>query len=248
MAGHSKWANIQHRKKAQDAKRGKIFTKLIREISIAARMGGSDVSNNPRLRLALDKALQANMPKDTLERAVKRGAGELEGVDYVEVRYEGYGPSGAAVMVDCLTDNHRRTVAEVRHVFSKYGGSLGTDGSVSYLFSRVGLIILPPGGDEDQVLELALDAGADDVVANDDGAFEITTDPTTYEAVLGVVREAGLEPVHAELTMNPSTTAVLDEDGAEKYLRMQDALEELDDVQDVYSNVEIPDEVMARMA
>ncbi|MCG2634714.1 MAG: YebC/PmpR family DNA-binding transcriptional regulator [Gammaproteobacteria bacterium] len=245
MAGHSKWANIQHRKRGQDIKRGKVFTKLIREISVAARMGGSDASSNPRLRLAVDKALQANMPKDTLERAVKRGAGELEGMEYVEVRYEGYGPTGTAVMVDCLTDNHRRTVADVRHVFTKYGGSLGTDGSVSYLFSRLGLIILPEGSDEEQVFELVLEAGADDVVANDDGTLEITTDPASFDAVTASLREAEFEPVLAEVTMQASTTAVLDEEGAVKFLKMQDALDELDDVQEVYTNAEIPDEVMA---
>jgi len=248
MAGHSKWANIQHRKKAQDAKRGKVFTKLIREITVAARAGGSDADANPRLRLALDRANSANMPKDTVERAVKRGAGELDGVDYVEVRYEGYGSAGVALMVDCLTDNHRRTVAEVRHAFSKYGGNLGAEGSVAYLFSKVGLIILPAGGDEDQVLELALDAGADDVVVNEDGTFEVVTDPAAFDTVLGAIRTAGLEALHADVTMQPATTVVMDEDGAAKILRLQDALEELDDVQQVYSNAEIPDEVMAGLA
>lgn len=247
MAGHSKWANIQHRKGAQDAKRGKLFTRLIREITIASRMGGSDVGSNPRLRLAIDKALAGNMTKDTIERAVKRGAGELEGQDFDEIRYEGYGPGGVAVMVDCMTDNKNRTVSEVRHAFSKRGGNLGTDGSVSYLFSKQGIISYPAGTDENVIMEAALDAGADDVVSHDDGSIEVLTTEETFVDVKEALVAAGLEPEHAEVTMKASTTVELDLDGAQKMLGLIDMLEELDDVQDVYSNVDISDEVMAQL-
>lgn len=247
MAGHSKWANIQHRKGAQDAKRGKLFTRLIREITIASRMGGSDVNSNPRLRLAIDKALAGNMTKDTIERAVKRGAGELEGQDFDEIRYEGYGPGGVAVMVDCMTDNKNRTVSEVRHAFSKRGGNLGTDGSVSYLFSKQGIISYPAGADEDVIMEAALDAGAEDVVSNDDGSIEVLTTEETFVDVKEALKAAGLEPEHAEVTMKASTTVELDLNGAQKMLGLIDMLEELDDVQNVYSNVDISDEVMAQL-
>ncbi|MCF6236454.1 MAG: YebC/PmpR family DNA-binding transcriptional regulator [Gammaproteobacteria bacterium] len=247
MAGHSKWANIQHRKGAQDAKRGKLFTRLIREITIASRMGGSDVGSNPRLRLAIDKALAGNMTKDTIERAVKRGAGELEGQDFDEIRYEGYGPGGVAVMVDCMTDNKNRTVSEVRHAFSKRGGNLGTDGSVSYLFSKQGIISYPAGTDENVIMEAALDAGADDVVSHDDGSIEVLTTEETFVDIKEALVAAGLKPEHAEVTMKASTTVELDFDGAQKMLALIDMLEELDDVQDVYSNVDISDEVMAQL-
>ncbi len=247
MAGHSKWANIQHRKGAQDAKRGKLFTRLIREITIASRMGGSDVNSNPRLRLAIDKALAGNMTKDTIERAVKRGAGELEGQDFDEIRYEGYGPGGVAVMVDCMTDNKNRTVSEVRHAFSKRGGNLGTDGSVSYLFSKQGIISYPAGVDEDVIMEAALDAGADDVVSHEDGSIDVLTTEELFVDVKEALVAAGLEPEHAEVTMKASTTVELDLNGAQKMLGLIDMLEELDDVQNVYSNVDISDEVMAQL-
>jgi len=247
MAGHSKWANIQHRKGAQDAKRGKLFTKLIREITVAAKLGGGDVTNNPRLRAAIDKALSGNMTKDTIERAVKRGSGATDGDDYEEIRYEGYGPGGLAVMVDCLTDNRNRTVAEVRHVFSKSGGNLGTDGSVSYLFEKKGVISYAAGADEDAIMEAALEAGADDVVTNDDGSIDVMTTPEEFMSVKDVMVAAGFEPVEADVSMEASTTVALDLDGAEKMLRMIDLLEDLDDVQKVYSNADVSDEVMAQM-
>src|SRR5210317_2280436 len=204
MAGHSKWANIQHRKGAQDKKRGKLFTKLIREITIAAKMGGSDLDANPRLRLAVDKAKAQSMPKDNIERAIKRGAGETEGADYLEIRYEGYGPGGVAVMVDCLTDNRNRTVAEVRHAFSKFGGNLGTDGSVAYLFSKIGVLNFAPGTSEEEIMEAALDAGADDVVAEDDGSIEVITTPETYSDVKAALEAAGFTAENAEITMRAS--------------------------------------------
>ncbi len=241
MAGHSKWANIQHRKGAQDAKRGKLFTRLIREITIAAKMGGSDPASNPRLRLAIDKALSGNMTKDTIERAVKRGAGELEGVNYEEVRYEGYGTGGVAIMVDCLTDNRNRTVAEVRHAFTKYGGNMGTDGSVAYLFGKIGVLVYPPGSDEELIMEAALEAGADDVVAHDDGSVEVITDT---EHFVDVKQAISLDAEHAEVTMKAATEITLDDEQAEKLLRMLDAIEELDDVQDVYTNADFPDSVL----
>lgn len=248
MAGHSKWANIQHRKKAQDAKRGKLFTRLIREITVAARMGGSDINANPRLRLAVDKGLGANMPKDTVERAIKRGAGELEDVHYEEVRYEGYGPSGVAVMVDCLTDNRNRTVSEVRHAFTKAGGNLGTDGSVAYLFEKQGILSFPPGSDEDRIMEVALEAGAEDITSNDDGSVDVITDPDRFVDIKEAMVAAGLSTEAAEVTMRASTGADIDKETAEKLLRLTDALEELDDVQDVYTNADISDEVLAELS
>ena len=247
MAGHSKWANIQHRKGAQDKKRGKLFTKLNREITIAARIGGSDLTSNPRLRLAVDKAKSQSMPKDNIDRAVKRGAGEMDGVDYLELRYEGYGPGGSAVMVDCMTDNKNRTVAEVRHAFSKFGGNLGADGSVSYLFSEVGLVSYAVGADEDAIMEAAIDAGAEDVVVDEDTSIEVVTDPGDFEAVRDAMREAGHEPEDAEITMRASTSAELDLKAAGTIVKMLEALEDLDDVQNVYSNAEISEEILAQL-
>jgi YebC/PmpR family DNA-binding regulatory protein len=241
MAGHSKWANIQHRKNAQDAKRGKLFTKLIREITVAARAGGSDANSNPRLRLATDKALAANMTRDTIDRAVKRGAGEMEGVNYEEIRYEGYGPGGAAILVDCMTDNRNRTVAEVRHAFTKTGGNLGTDGSVAYLFEKKGVIEYPPGTDDDAVMEAALEGGAEDVQVDDDGTIEVLTDPDAYEPVLAALRAAGLEPENAELTMRAGTLAPLDDETAQSVLKLLNMLDDLDDVQNVYTNADFPE-------
>lgn len=243
MAGHSKWANIQHRKNAQDAKRGKLFTKLIREITVAARAGGSDASSNPRLRLATDKALAANMTRDTIDRAVKRGAGELEGVNYEEIRYEGYGPGGAAVLVDCMTDNRNRTVAEIRHAFTKMGGNLGTDGSVAYLFDKKGVISFPPGTDEEAVMEAALEGGAEDVLVDEDGAIEVLADPETFDAVSAALRECGLEPENAEVTMHAGTVAPLDDETAQSVLRLLDMLDDLDDVQNVFTNADFPESV-----
>ena len=247
MAGHSKWANIQHRKGAQDKKRGKLFTKLNREITIAARIGGSDLTSNPRLRLAVDKAKAQSMPKDNIDRAIKRGAGEMDGVDYLELRYEGYGPGGSAVMVDCMTDNKNRTVAEVRHTFSKFGGNLGADGSVSYLFSEVGLVSYAAGADEDAIMEAAIDAGAEDVVVDEDTSIEVVTDPGDFEAVRDAMREAGHEPEDAEITMRASTSAELDLKAAGSIVKMLEALEDLDDVQNVYSNAEISEEILAQL-
>ena len=239
MAGHSKWANIKHKKAATDAKRGKIFTRLIKEITVAARLGGGDSSMNPRLRLAVDKAYDNNMPKDTIERAAKRGAGELEGVNYEEIRYEGYGINGAAVIVDCMTDNRTRTVADVRHAFSKHGGNLGTDGSVAFLFKHCGQILFPPGTDENKLLEAALDAGADDVVTNDDGSLEVITGPYDFLAVKDALTKAGFKPEFAEVTMKPSTEVVMTGDDAARMQKLLDAIESLDDVQDVYTNAVI---------
>ena len=247
MAGHSKWANIQHRKKAQDAKRGKLFTKLIREITVAARVGGPDINANPRLRLAVDKGLSANMPKDTVERAIKRGAGALDGANYEEVRYEGYGPSGVAVMVDCMTDNRNRTVAEVRHAFSKAGGNLGTSGSVGFLFTSRGVLSYPAGSDEDAIMEAALEAGADDVITNDDGSIEVLTSPDDFTQVKEAMIAARLKPEFAEVTMRPNSTTTLSEQDSEKMLRLQDALDELDDVQNVYSNADISPELLEKL-
>ncbi len=248
MAGHSKWANIRHRKSAQDAKRGKIFTKLIREITVAARLGGGDPSSNPRLRAAIDKALSQNMPKDTIERAVKKGTGAAEGANYEEVRYEGYGPGGVAVMVDCLTDNRNRTVAEVRHVFTKAGGNLGTDGSVAYLFTKAGVINFPAGSDEDAIMEVALEAGAEDVVTDEDGSIEVLTAPEDFEAVKEALTAAGLKPESAEITMRASTSVALQAGEAEKMIRLLERLEDLDDVQQVYSNADISEDVLAKIA
>ncbi|NQZ53758.1 MAG: YebC/PmpR family DNA-binding transcriptional regulator [Piscirickettsiaceae bacterium] len=248
MAGHSKWANIQHRKGAQDAKRGKLFTKFIREISVAAKEGGSDIANNPRLRAAIDKALSGNMTRDVIERATKRGAGELEGVSYEEIRYEGYGPSGIAIMLDCLTDNKNRTVAGVRNVFTKRGGNMGTDGSVAYLFNKRGIIGFAQGTNEDTVMEIALESGAEDIITNEDGSIDVFTLQEDYAAVKDALDAAGLEAISSEVTMHPETTISLDIDDARKALAMIDAFEELDDVQDVYSNANFSDDVMAQLA
>lgn len=247
MAGHSKWANIQHRKGAQDAKRGKLFTRLIREITVAARMGGSDPATNPRLRAAIDKALGSNMTKDVIERASKRGAGELEGAAYEEIRYEGYGPNGIAIMVDCMTDNRNRTVAEVRHVFSKRGGNMGTDGSVAYLFNQKGIISFGNDISEDDVMEIALEAGAEDIVTNADGSVDVFTSPEDYSAVKDALDVAGLQAQSAEVTMHPDTTVSLELEDAQKAIAMIEAFEELDDVQQVYSNADFSDEVMAQL-
>lgn len=236
MAGHSKWANIRHRKAAVDAKRGKIFTRLIKEITVAAKIGGGDPDSNPRLRLAMDKAFEANMPKDNVERAIKRGTGSLEGVHYEEVRYEGYGINGVAVIVDCLTDNKVRTVADVRHAFSKYSGNLGTDGCVAYLFKHCGQLLFAPGTSEDRVMEAALDAGADDVIANDDGSIEVLTDPTQFMEIKARLEKAGLKPEVAEITMRSDSEIVLTGDDAARMQKLSDALENLDDVQQVYTN------------
>ena len=248
MAGHSKWANIQHRKGAQDAKRGKLFTKLIREITIAARLGGGEADSNPRLRAAIDKALAGNMTKDTIERAIKRGAGEQEGDNYAEIRYEGYGAGGIAVMVDCMTDNRKRTVADVRHAFTKCGGNLGTDGSVAYLFENVGQFSFPPGSDEDQIMEVALEAGAQDVLHHDDDSIEVLTTPEDFYTVKEAMAKAKLVPEQAEITMRAATNIALDIDNAQKMLRLLELLEDLDDVQQVYSNADISDEIMAQLA
>ena len=245
MAGHSKWANIQHRKGAQDKKRGKLFTKLIREIAVASRMGGSDMNSNPRLRLAVDKGKAQSMPKDNIERAIKRGAGELDGADYVEIRYEGYGPGGTAVMVDCLTDNRNRTVAAVRHAFSKYGGNLGADGSVNYLFNNVGQLLYPAGSDEDAVMEAAIDAGAEDVIVDDDHSIEVLTEPAEFETVRDKMVDSGHQPENAQLTMRASTSEALEAKEAGSMIKLLDTLEDLDDVQEVYSNADISDDVLA---
>jgi YebC/PmpR family DNA-binding regulatory protein len=247
MAGHSKWANIRHRKGRQDARRGKLFTRLIREITVAARLGGGDASANPRLRAAIDAALGNNMPKDTIERAVTRGAGGADGANYDEIRYEGYGPGGTAVMVDCMTDNRNRTVADVRHAFTKCGGNLGTDGSVAYLFSKVGQLSYPAGSDEDAIMEAALDAGADDVIGNDDTSVDVLTDPDTFSDVKQAMSAAGMEPDAAEITMRAETNNNLNADNARKMMALLDTLEELDDVQKVYSNAEISDEILATL-
>lgn len=235
MAGHSKWANIKHKKAAQDAKRGKVFTRLIKEITVAARMGGGDPDSNPRLRLAMDKAYGQNMPKDNIERAIKRGSGDLDGVDYEEIRYEGYGIAGAAVMVDCMTDNRIRTVADVRHAFTKFGGNLGTDGSVSFLFKHCGQLIFAPGTDEDKLMEAALDAGAEDVISNDDGSIEVIAAPYEFINVKDALEKSGFKAELAEVTMKPGNEAVLTGDEAVKMQKLLDALENLDDVQNVYT-------------
>jgi YebC/PmpR family DNA-binding regulatory protein len=240
MAGHSKWANIQHRKKAVDAKRGKIFTRVNRELTVAAREGGGDPDSNPRLRLAIDKANAANMPKDNIERAIKKATGELEGVSYEELRYEGYAPGGVAVMVECLTDNRNRTVADVRHAFTKYGGNLGTDGSTAYLFNKIGVINFGPGASEDDIMEVALEAGAEDIQTADDGSIEVTTQPENHSRLVAAMKAADLEPENAEVTMRASTEVELDEETGRKVLNFLDVLEDLDDTQDVYSNADIP--------
>jgi YebC/PmpR family DNA-binding regulatory protein len=247
MAGHSKWANIQHRKKAQDAKRGKLFTKLIREITVAAKMGGSDTDANPRLRSAVDTGLSANMTRDTIERAVKRGAGEQEGDNYDELRYEGYGPKGVAVLVDCLTDNKNRTVSDVRHAFTKSGGNLGTDGSVAYLFTKLGVMNYSQDSDEEKIMDAALEAGADDIVTLDDGSIEVLTSGENFLNVKEALSTAELVPEHAEVTMRPSTSVELNLDDAQKVMRLVDMLEDLDDVQNVYTNADFSDEVLAQL-
>ena len=239
MAGHSKWANIQHRKGRQDEKRGKVWTRVIREIMVAARLGGGDLSANPRLRLAVEKAKAANMPADTVKRNIDKATGNLEGVSYEEIRYEGYGIGGAAVLVDTMTDNKVRTVAEVRHAFSKYGGSMGTAGSVVFQFKNVGQLILAPGTNEDKVMEVALEAGADDVITDEEGAIEVITPPTEFEAVRNALEAAGLKPEVAEVTMRPENTIELQGEDAAKMQKLLDAIEDLDDVQEVYHNAEI---------
>lgn len=241
MAGHSKWANIQHRKGRQDARRGKIFTKLIKEITVAARMGGGDINFNPRLRLAIAQAKEENMPADNIDRAIKRGTGELEGVSYEEVRYEGYGVGGAAVMVDCLTDNRNRAVADVRHAFTKYGGNLGTDGSVAFLFKHCGSLIFAPGTSEDQVMEAALEAGAEDIITDEDGSIEVITAPNDFAAVKESLEKAGLKAMHAEVTMKPLNETELGGEDAVKMQKLLDALEDLDDVQQVYTSAVLED-------
>ena len=239
MAGHSKWANIQHRKGRQDEKRGKIWTRIIREITVAARQGGGDVSANPRLRLAIDKAKAANMPADRIKYNIDKASGALEGVSYEEIRYEGYGIGGAAIIVDTMTDNRVRTVAEVRHAFSKYGGNLGTDGSVAFQFKHCGQLIFAPGTSEDKVMEVALEAGAEDVIADDDGAIEVLTAPTDFEAVKNALEAAGLKPELAEVTMRAENTIELQGEDAQRMQKLLDVLEDLDDVQAVYHNAEI---------
>ena len=242
MAGHSKWANIQHRKGAQDAKRGKLFTKFIREINVAAKMGGSDLASNPRLRLAVDKALGSNMAKDTIDRAIKKGAGELEDVAYEENRYEGYGVNGVAIMVDTMTDNRNRTVSEVKHAFTKYGGNMGAVGSVSYLFTKIGVMNFSSDVNEDAIMEAAMDAGAEDIVTDEDGSVEVITDEDNYVDVKEALTAAGFVSEHSEVTMRASTDVELDAEQGEKFLKLLDVLEDLDDVQNVYHNAEIPAE------
>ncbi|MEH6911100.1 MAG: YebC/PmpR family DNA-binding transcriptional regulator [Oceanicoccus sp.] len=246
MAGHSKWANIKHRKAAQDAKRGKVFTKIIREIVVAAKAGGPNPEDNPTLRAVVDKALGSNMKRDTIDKAIARGAGTGEEDNYEAATYEGYGAGGIAVLVECLTDNRNRTVAEIRHAFSKRGGNLGTDGSVAYLFTRTGQISFEKG-DEDQVMEVALEAGAEDVVTNDDGSIDVSAAFEDFLSVKDAMVAAGLTPDHAEVTMLPSVLVELDKDGAEKAMGLIDMLEDLDDVQNVYTNADISDEIMDQL-
>ena len=241
MAGHSKWANIKHKKAATDAKRGKIWTRLIKEITVAARMGGGDIDANPRLRLAVDKAADANMPKDNVTRAIQRGSGSLEGVDYEEIRYEGYGIGGAAIIVDCMTDNRVRTVAEVRHAFSKHGGNLGTEGSVAFQFKHCGQFVFAPGTPEDKVMEVALEAGAEDVVTGEDGSIEVLCAPGDFEQVKNALEAAGLKAEVAEVTMRPENTVMLSGEDAQRMQKLLDVLEDLDDVQEVYHNAEFAD-------
>ncbi|KRB93850.1 YebC/PmpR family DNA-binding transcriptional regulator [Noviherbaspirillum sp. Root189] len=239
MAGHSKWANIKHKKAATDAKRGKIWTRLIKEITVAARLGGGDMNANPRLRLAVDKAADANMPKDNVTRAIQRGTGGLEGVNYEEIRYEGYGINGAAIIVDCMTDNRVRTVAEVRHAFSKFGGNMGTEGSVAFLFKHCGQLLFAPGTNEDALMEAALEAGAEDVVTDEEGGIEVLTPPHDFSAVKESLEKAGFKAEVAEILMKPSTETVFTGDDAVKMQKLLDALENLDDVQEVYTNAVI---------
>lgn len=245
MAGHSKWANIKHKKAAEDAKRGKIFSRLSREIMVAARQGTPDPEWNPRLRLAIDKAYANNMPKENVERALKRGSGEMEGQHFEEARFEGYGPGGVAVMVDCLTDNRNRTVGEVRHAFSKYGGKMGTDGSVAFLFDHTGVLSYPPGTDEDALMEAAIDAGADELASDDDGALEVLVAPEHFSSVREALIAAGFEPTEAEVTMRPQNTVEVGGEEAPRVLRLLEVLDDLDDVQNVYSNANFSDEALA---
>ena len=239
MAGHSKWANIQHRKGRQDAKRGKVFTKLIKEITVAAKMGGGDISANPRLRLAVERAKAQSLPKDNIENAIKRGTGQLEGVNYEELRYEGYGINGAAVIVDCLTDNKVRTVAEVRHAFTKNGGNLGTDGSVAFMFKHCGQMLFAPGTDEAKLMDAAIEAGAEDVITNEDGSIEVITPPNDFAAVQDALTAAGFTAEFGEVTMKPSNETEFEGEDAIKMQKLLDALESLDDVQEVYSTAVI---------
>jgi YebC/PmpR family DNA-binding regulatory protein len=246
MAGHSKWANIQYRKGAQDKKRGKLFTKLIREITIAARAGGADPAGNPTLRIAIDKARAQSMPKDNIERAIKRGSGDMDGA-FEEIRYEGYGPGGVAVIVDCMTDNRKRTVSDVRHLFSKHGGNLGADGSVGYLFNHVGVLSYPADVPEDRVLEVALEAGAEDVLTNEDGSIDVLTSPADFEGVCAAMNNAQLAPESAEVTMRAATSVQLEAEQAASMVRLLEGLEDLDDVQNVYSNADISEEILAAL-
>lgn len=248
MAGHSKWANIKRHKAKQDAKRGKLYTKIIREVTVSAQIGGGDASSNPRLRAALDKAQEANMTKDVIERAIKRGTGGMDGENVEEVRYEGYGPGGIAVMVDCMTNNRNRTVGEVRHALTKSGGNLGTDGSVAYLFKKQGQMTFAPGIDDEKLLEAALEAGADDIIINDDKSAEVLTAPEQFLTIKDILIKQGFKPDQAEITMRASTNvAINDKDTAERVMDLIDALEDLDDVQEVYSNAEVVDEIMSQM-
>jgi len=245
MAGHSKWANIKRHKAKQDSKRAKLYTKLIREITVAAKLGGADADSNPRLRAAIDAALDGNMSRDVIDRAAKRGAGGMEGENVEEVRYEGYGPHGVAVIVDCMTNNRNRTVAEVRHAFTKCGGNLGTDGSVAYLFNKIGQITFAPGADEERVMELALEAGAEDVIVNHDQSIEVTVKPETFLHLKKAMQLAGLQPAHAEVTMAATMqVSIADKEAAEKVMRLTDMLEDLDDVQEVYTNADVTEEVL----
>ena len=247
MAGHSKWANIQHRKGAQDKKRGKLFTKLIREITVAARTAGGDPDANPRLRLAIEKAKGQSMPKDNIERAVKKGSGQVDGDDYEEIVYEGYGPGGVAVMVNCLTDNRNRTVADVRHAFAKFGGNLGAEGSVAYLFNKIGLVSYAAGIDEDAIMGAAIDAGAEDVIVNSDGSLDVLTDPSEFEQVRQALESVEAASEVADVTMRASVSAELGAKEASSMMKLLEMLEDLDDVQDVYSNADIPDEILANL-
>lgn len=247
MAGHSKWANIKHRKARQDAKKGKIFTKLIRELVVAAKAGGPYPEDNPRLRAAVDKALRENMKRDTIDKAITRGAGNQEGDDYEEIRYEGYAPAGVAVMVECLTDNRNRTVSEVRHAFSKKGGNLGTDGSVAYMFNKQGVISFEPGLDEDAVMEAAIEAGAEDVVVNDDSSIDVITPAEEFHAVMDALDQSGFSPAEADLNMESDIKVSLEFEDAQKVMELIDMLEDLDDVQKVYTNIDLSDDVMAQM-
>jgi len=248
MAGHSKWANIKRHKAKQDVKRAKLYTKLIREVTVAAKLGGIDPDSNPRLRAAVDAALDGNMSRDVIDRAAKRGAGGMEGEQVEEVRYEGYGPNGVAVIVDCMTNNRNRTVADVRHAFTKCGGNLGTDGSVAYLFNEMGQITFAPGADEERLIELALEAGAEDVVVNDDQSIDVTVKPESFLHLRKAMQMAGLQPAHAEVTLAATLqVAITDKEAAEKIIRLTDMLEDLDDVQEVYTNADVAEEVLAEL-